>query len=96
VEIAVRPEKIRLSAEPPPDPNAVRGRIENVVYLGAVTFYYLGLAGGLRLVVMAQNQAVSPGGGGLAVGEAVYAGWDAASALPLRGAPDERPPAREP
>jgi spermidine/putrescine ABC transporter ATP-binding subunit len=83
VEIAVRPEKIRLSVEPPAQPNAVRGQIDHVVYLGAVTFYYMRLEGDLRLIVMEQNQAPRPEGD-LTVGAIIHAGWDVASALPLR------------
>ena len=84
VEVAVRPEKILLSADPPAHPNAVRGQIENVVYLGAVTFYHLRLEGDLRLVVMEQNQTPRPPGAGHAVGSTVYAGWATDSALPMR------------
>jgi spermidine/putrescine ABC transporter ATP-binding subunit len=84
VEVAVRPEKIRLAADPPTLPNVVQGRIENIVYLGAVTFYYLRLAGDDRLVVMEQNQTPRGPGAGHAVGSVVYAGWDADSTLALR------------
>jgi spermidine/putrescine transport system ATP-binding protein len=84
VEIAVRPEKIRLSPHPPTRPNVMQGQIENVVYLGAVTFYYLRLAGEERLVVMEQNQTPRAPGAGHAVGSVVYAGWDADSTLALR------------
>ena len=83
VELAIRPEKIRLSATPLPSPNCVHGRIENVVYLGAVTYYYVTVAEQLRLVVMEQNETPRPEGSGHAVGQAVYAGWDAGSALAL-------------
>jgi ABC-type Fe3+/spermidine/putrescine transport system ATPase subunit len=92
VEVVLRPEKIRLSPEPPAEPNAVRGQIENLVYLGAVTFYYLRLAGDQRLVVMEQNQAPRPPGAGHAVGATIYASWAADSALALpAGAPSEEP-----
>jgi spermidine/putrescine ABC transporter ATP-binding subunit len=83
VEVAVRPEKIRLSLDPPAQPNVVRGQIDNVVYLGAVTFYYLRLPGDQRLVVMEQNQTPRAPGAGHAVGATVYAGWEADSTLPL-------------
>ncbi len=84
VEVAVRPEKIRLSDAPPPTVNSLEGRIENVVYLGAVTYYYLRMPGEARLVVMEQNQAGRDGRAGHAIGQAVYAGWDPASTLVLR------------
>jgi spermidine/putrescine ABC transporter ATP-binding subunit len=83
VEIAVRPEKIRLAVEPGPADNRVPGRIESLVYLGAVTYYYLRLPGELRLVVLEQNLARRPA---RAPGEAVDAVWDASSALALRRA----------
>jgi hypothetical protein len=53
------------------------------VYLGAVTFYYLRLAGDERLVVMEQNQTPRAPGAGHTVGSVVYAGWDADSTLAL-------------
>jgi spermidine/putrescine ABC transporter ATP-binding subunit len=105
VEVAIRPEKIRLAPalNGPPGRadapqgcgdapqgcadapvNTVRGRVDNVVYLGAVTYYYLSVAGDQRLVVMDQNRAPQPGGGTHGVGDAVHAVWDAASALALR------------
>jgi spermidine/putrescine ABC transporter ATP-binding subunit len=84
VEVAVRPEKIRLSAVAPAQANAVQGRIENVVYLGAVTFYYLRLPDDQRLVVMEQNQTPRGPGAGHPVGSTVFAGWDPEGTLPLR------------
>jgi spermidine/putrescine ABC transporter ATP-binding subunit len=95
VEVAVRPEKIRLangSARRADAPvgradapvNIIAGRVENVVYLGAVTYYYLRIAGDQRLVVMDQNRGVQQAGGTHAVGQAVDAIWDAASSLALR------------
>jgi spermidine/putrescine transport system ATP-binding protein len=82
VEVAIRPEKIRLVRPRAPGANALPGRVENVVYLGAVTYYYVRVAGGVRLTVMEQNQ-VPRSQGGYAAGDPVHAVWDAESALPL-------------
>jgi putative spermidine/putrescine transport system ATP-binding protein len=54
----IRPEKIAIG--PPggaadPDEYAATGRVEDVVYLGAVTRYLVDLEGGGRLVVLQQN-----------------------------------------
>ncbi|MBI1846149.1 MAG: ABC transporter ATP-binding protein [Candidatus Rokubacteria bacterium] len=81
VEVAVRPEKVRLGTAPSSDANCVAGRVENVVYLGAVTYYYVRVTEDVRLVAMEQNQTPRPAH---AVGETVHAAWEAASALPLR------------
>ena len=80
----VRPEKIQLAAAARPAANCVSGRVEHVVYLGAVTYYYLRLPGDARLVVMEQNQAPRPETPPHPVGATVYAAWDLESTLPLR------------
>jgi len=84
VELAVRPEKIQLAATAVPAANCVSGRVENVLYLGPVTYYYVRIAGDARLVVMEQNQAPGPASPPYPVGVTVYAGWDADSTLLLR------------
>jgi spermidine/putrescine ABC transporter ATP-binding subunit len=73
VEVAVRPEKIRLADAPTAGANHLPGHVETVVYLGAVTYYHLRVAGDTRLVVMEQN--VGGEGAARAVGETVYAIW---------------------
>jgi len=82
VEVTVRPEKIRLVGARPPGVNALAGRVEHVVYLGAVTYYYVRVADDVRVTVMEQNQA-PPSHGRYAVGDAVHAVWDAQSGLLL-------------
>jgi putative spermidine/putrescine transport system ATP-binding protein len=54
----IRPEKIALGpADAPvlPDEHGTTGRVEDVVYLGAVTRYIVDLEHGGRLVVLQQN-----------------------------------------
>jgi len=82
LEIAVRPEKIRLSAVAGGSANCLPGTIENVVYLGAVTYYYVQTADA-RLVVMEQNRAPHLASAPSAIGQAVHACWDVASTLVL-------------
>jgi spermidine/putrescine transport system ATP-binding protein len=82
IEIAVRPEKIRLSATAGGSANCLPGTIENVVYLGAVTYYYVQTADA-RLVVMEQNRAPRPPSAPSPIGQPVRACWDVASTLVL-------------
>jgi spermidine/putrescine ABC transporter ATP-binding subunit len=84
VEVAIRPEKIRLAPSGAAAGNSLAAQIDNVVYLGAVTYYYLRIAGEQRLTVMEQNVTPRPLGSRYQVGQTVHAVWDAASALPLR------------
>jgi putative spermidine/putrescine transport system ATP-binding protein len=54
----VRPEKIRLLAEgesPSPEESTAEGHVQEVVYLGALTRYVVGLDVGGELVVVKQN-----------------------------------------
>ncbi|MYZ48639.1 ABC transporter ATP-binding protein [Propylenella binzhouense] len=46
--IAIRPEKVRISHEPPPDParNAVAGEVWDIAYLGDMSIYNVRLASG--------------------------------------------------
>jgi hypothetical protein len=56
LHIAVRPERARVSPEPPPENwLAERGRIEQVLYLGAAHEIRLALESGARATVEAPN-----------------------------------------
>ena len=57
VTVALRPEKIQLSNEPPADPtyNAVRGTIKEMSYFGSFTVYHLQLPSGNRLKISQAN-----------------------------------------
>jgi spermidine/putrescine transport system ATP-binding protein len=54
VSIAVRPEKLRLNAEIK-DGNNLRGRVEDVIYIGTDTHYGVRFAGGQKVRVREQN-----------------------------------------
>ncbi len=44
--LALRPEKVAISAEPPQTPNTVRGRILDIAYLGNISTYHVELPSG--------------------------------------------------
>ena len=44
--LAIRPEKVAISAERPQAPNTLRGRILDIAYLGNISTYHVELAGG--------------------------------------------------
>ena len=69
VAIAIRPEKVRITrAQPPPSQaNAVRGKVEDIGYLGNVSVYKVKLDGGAEMKATMANlmrvvyQPVAPG-----------------------------------
>jgi len=86
IEVAVRPEKIRLSEAVDGSVNSLAGTIANVVYLGAVSYSYVQTAD-TRLVVMEQNRAPRPASAPSPIGRTVHACWDVASTLVLASRP---------
>ena len=80
VTVSIRPESIVVErgAVPGETPNSVAARIDQVVYRGFVSHYYLTTRGGERIIAFAQNQ--SPGEAGRhQVGDDVVARWSSAS-----------------
>lgn len=73
VTVAIRPEKISLHAEPP-DPRAVPGVVEEVIYTGTDTRYLVRLTGRTVLSVRQQN-VVSGASVRFPVGASVYVHW---------------------
>ncbi|HYC03795.1 MAG TPA: polyamine ABC transporter ATP-binding protein [Azospirillaceae bacterium] len=55
--VAVRPEKVFISKEPPADTarNATQGTVKEIAYLGDMSIYVIELDGGKRMRVTAQN-----------------------------------------
>ncbi|MFT3719948.1 ABC transporter ATP-binding protein [Pseudorhodoferax sp.] len=75
VTVAVRPEKIRLDAEPPAQPaNRVRGVVKAFSYFGDCTMYHLELPSGARLKANVENDE-RHGELDFAMGDAVWASW---------------------
>jgi putrescine transport system ATP-binding protein len=63
VTVMVRPEKMKISREAPPDAaNRVRGKISNIAYLGDMSIYHVALAGGAKLQVSQANLRHGAGG----------------------------------
>ncbi len=58
VWLALRPEKMRISLERPPDAvNAISGRVDDIGYLGAITHYHVNVAPGVRVTALRANAA---------------------------------------
>ncbi|MGB5452780.1 MAG: ABC transporter ATP-binding protein [Sedimenticolaceae bacterium] len=82
VVVAVRPEKVRIGIEPPPGDNRLRGKVEEIAYLGDVSIYHLRLAEGARVEAQLTNHtrlAAAP----LTWGDEAWVAWDADDALAL-------------
>jgi len=76
----VRPEKIRLLADgeqAPPGSHVESGRIEDVVYLGMLTRYVIGLAEGGTLTAVRQNLDTAAAGALQSRGRSVQVAWRA-------------------
>ncbi len=93
VTLAVRPEKVRLLAEPDDTlPTLLAGRVEEVVYVGTETHYTVRLATGDLLLVHRQNVRSATDPAALhRRGETVYLTWHPESALilPAEDAPED-------
>ena len=84
VSVALRPEKIRLTRQPPEHPgvNAVKGVVRDKAYCGSFTLYHLGLPSGAVLKVAPTNVDRSVQSD-LAVGEEAWAHWSATAPVVL-------------
>jgi spermidine/putrescine transport system ATP-binding protein len=82
--LALRPEKISLHRQRPPEEyNVVTATIKHIVYLGTATHYYVKSEEGEDLVVYAQNQETCTTHLPFAAGDAVYLSWQPESMLLL-------------
>ena len=60
VWLALRPEKVRIGAGQPDSPvNAVKGKVENIGYLGSISHYHVELGNGQELTALRANSAQS-------------------------------------
>jgi putrescine transport system ATP-binding protein len=55
VAVAVRPEKIRLAADDADRPNRVRGKVEDIAYLGDVSIFHFALDDGQKVAMTLTN-----------------------------------------
>jgi putrescine transport system ATP-binding protein len=83
VWVAVRPEKVRLSCEPPTPalPNCIAGAVVDIAYLGDVSVYKLRIRDGS--IVQAAVANVGGSGSAFGFGEQVSLSWPAEAAIVL-------------
>ncbi len=84
VAMAVRPEKIRLQAEPPPHnaSNAVRGRVCDIGYLGSLSVYKVRLDDG-AIVKAAVANVARTSGRTFSLNEEIWLSWPPDAAVVL-------------
>jgi putrescine transport system ATP-binding protein len=83
IGVAVRPEKIALSSEPPGDGMiAVRGTVAQVAYLGDASLVYVETAAGQRITCSRPTQRRNLDAP-IAVGAACWLAWQPADCLLL-------------
>jgi spermidine/putrescine transport system ATP-binding protein len=80
VHVAVRPEKLRFGSE---GDNVLSAKVEQIVYLGSSTQYFMSLSGGERLIIYQQNSHDSTVDA--AAGDEVRVSCDAVNCLVLGG-----------
>ncbi len=85
VELTVRPEKVRLTEEPARHGCAVRGTVQEVVYLGTSTNYTVATSTGADIVVFSQNASTADTG--TERGDAVWLCWDPEHSYALEQTP---------
>ena len=81
---AIRPEKINLSREAPPQPgeNAVKGVVKEIAYMGDMSIYLVQIASGRTIRVTIPNVA-RHADDRITWDETVYLSWHAASPVVL-------------
>ena len=79
VWVSVRPEDVRLDVKPlQPGPNVVRGRVEEIAYLGSYSVYHVKLASGKVVKSMVPaNRWYEAGEREPTWGDEVFASWRA-------------------
>ena len=84
--VAVRPEKIQLWREEPPEatPNRIAGTVWDVGYLGDTTHYRVRLSSG-QIVRVSRVNARRRADAGISVDDPVWIGFDPADAILLPG-----------
>jgi spermidine/putrescine transport system ATP-binding protein len=82
LELTVRPEKIEISTDRPPDRGCVlRGKVNEVVYLGTSTNFSVTTTTGADIVVFQQNSAAA--GDVAARGDNVWLSWQPEHSYPI-------------
>ena len=98
VSVAVRPEKLHISLERPasssPGTNIFEGRVEEPIYSGFQSKYFVRTAGGSNLVVFRQHAQWSEGVPDIKWKDNVYLSWFARDAV-IVGRADQEAPRRD-
>jgi spermidine/putrescine ABC transporter ATP-binding subunit len=82
VAIAVRPEKLKITASEPTAPIRVSGLVRDVAYYGDTSHVVIEAADGLALSVNVQNET-RRGGSGVERGQAVWVHWASEDSIVL-------------
>ena len=56
IELMLRPEKVRLNPAPAPGLTCIEGSVTHIVYMGAITYLHVAIAGGATMLAMLPNQ----------------------------------------
>ncbi len=88
VSLCIRPEHMTFLPDPASGAfnasrNAIRAKVDNVLYLGSTTQFSLSAPGAAKLLVDVVNAAVNP----MKIGETVTVGFDPKDVSVLRRAP---------
>jgi len=83
VTMAIRPEQMSLKEAPGSHHNRVEGVLEEIVFIGNDTHYFVALRSGARIIIREQNRDAAPDDTPRAVGDRVAVTWPASSASVL-------------
>lgn len=84
VEVAIRPEKIKIVMEQPvTETNYLPATLSEIIYLGTNTHFYLNTQIGTRMVVYQQNLIAQGNSSSLRPGDRVYLEWSEDNVLIL-------------
>jgi spermidine/putrescine transport system ATP-binding protein len=96
VDVAIRPEKIQMTAvRPAAADNCLEGQVGSFVYQGAATEYQIALADGQAVRVIVQNIGETWRAAVVPVGTRVYLCWSRGAALILSDVGPRRDPAED-
>ena len=84
IEVAIRPEKIRIVKESPvSETHSLLATLAEIIYLGTNTHFYLNTQMGTRIVVYQQNLSAQRNASLLKPGDQVYLEWSEENVLIL-------------
>ena len=84
VWVAVRPEKLEISMEKPPqEENCAQAVVDEIAYLGGISIYHVILDSGKKLRITRPNRERDEVGR-ITWGDQIYVHWKSSSALVLQ------------